>query len=150
MSAPDKRGEFGRDRNTPCEKPYAASLRDALRTRQNSRLLIVVADDRQAIAQIRALASTCVEIDTDTDADGCSEISPVESNMRGLRDGLTQRQFEIAVGVMRGLSNKGIGRELGISHFTVRNHLSRILLVLGLSSRQELGDYLRVRLFQPT
>jgi DNA-binding NarL/FixJ family response regulator len=70
--------------------------------------------------------------------------------MRGLRDGLTQRQFEIAVGVMRGLSNKGIGRELGISHFTVRNHLSRILLLLGLSSRQELGDYLRVRLFQPT
>ena len=150
MSAPDKRGEFGRDRNTPCGKPHAAPLRDALRTRQNSRLLIVVADDRQAIAQIRALASACVEIDTDTDADGCSEISPVEPNMRGLRDGLTQRQFEIAVGVMRGLSNKGIGRELGISHFTVRNHLSRILLLLGLSSRQELGDYLRVRLFQPT
>ena len=150
MSAPDKRGEFGRDRNTPCEKPYAASLRDALRTRQNSRLLIVVADDRQAIAQIRALASACVEIDTHTDADGCPEISPVESNMRGLRDGLTQRQFEIALGVMRGLSNKGIGRELGISHFTVRNHLSRILLLFGLSSRQELGDYLRARLFQPT
>ena len=150
MSAPDKRGEFGRDRNTPCEKPYAASLRDALRTRQNSKLLIVVAADGHAVAQIRALASVCLEIDDRTNADPCPEISPVESNMRGLRDGLAQRQFEIALGVMRGLSNKGIGRELGISHFTVRNHLSRILLLLGLSSRQELGDYLRARLIQPT
>ena len=150
MSALDKRGEFVRDRNTPFESPHAASLRDALRAKENSKLLIVVADDGQAIAQIRALASACVEIDDHADADAYSANWSGEPDMKGLRDGLTQRQFEIALGVMRGLSNKGIGRELGISHFTVRNHLSRLLLLLGLSSRQEFGDYLRVRLFQPT
>ena len=150
MSALDKRGEFVRDRNTPFESPHAASLRDALRSKENSKLLIVVADDGQAIAQIRALASACVEIDDHADADAYSANWSGEPDMKGLRDGLTQRQFEIALGVMRGLSNKGIGRELGISHFTVRNHLSRMLLLLGLSSRQELGDYLRARLFRPT
>ncbi|ENY82757.1 MULTISPECIES: response regulator transcription factor [Sphingopyxis] len=150
MSALDKRGEFVRDRNTPFESPHAASLRDALRAKENSKLLIVVADDGQAIAQIRALASACVEIDDHADADAYSANWSGEPDMKGLRDGLTQRQFEIALGVMRGLSNKGIGRELGISHFTVRNHLSRMLLLLGLSSRQELGDYLRARLFRPT
>ena len=150
MSALDKRGEFVRDRNTPFERPHAASLRDALRAKENSKLLIVVADEGQAIAQIRALASACVEIDDHADADAYSANWSGEPDMKGLRDGLTQRQFEIALGVMRGLSNKGIGRELGISHFTVRNHLSRLLLLLGLSSRQELGDYLRARLFRPT
>lgn len=150
MSALDKRGEFVRDRDAPCERPHAASLRDALRAKEDSKLLIVVADDGHAIAQIRALASACVEIDDHADADAYSANWSDEPDMKGLRDGLTQRQFEIALGVMRGLSNKGIGRELGISHFTVRNHLSRTLLLLGLSSRQELGDYLRARLFRPT
>lgn len=150
MSALDKRGEFVRDRITPFESPHAASLRDALRAKENSKLLIVVADDGHAIAQIRALASACIEIDDHADADAYSANWSDEPDMKGLRDGLTQRQFEIALGVMRGLSNKGIGRELGISHFTVRNHLSRMLLLLGLSSRQELGDYLRARLFRPT
>lgn len=64
------------------------------------------------------------------------------------RDHLTQRKLEIALGVARGLSNKDIGRELGISHFTVRNHLSQILLILGLSSRQELGEFLRTHLLR--
>ncbi len=63
-----------------------------------------------------------------------------------LRDDLTVRQFEIALGVMRGLSNKEIGRELGISHFTVRNHLSQILLILGCFTRHELGEFLRTQL----
>ncbi|WP_440511264.1 LuxR C-terminal-related transcriptional regulator [Sphingopyxis terrae] len=110
----------------------------------------MVVDDRRAIAQIRALASACVEIDDRGDASSCSNMSTVVPAVKGLQDDLTQRQFEIALGVMRGLSNKGIGRELGISHFTVRNHLSRILLLLGLSSRQELGDHIRSRLLQPT
>jgi|LUMT01.1.fsa_nt_gb DNA-binding NarL/FixJ family response regulator len=150
MSALDKRGEFGRDRHAPCDTPHAASLPDALRAKADSRLLIVVVDDRRAIAQIRALASACVEIDDRGDASSYSTTSTAVPTMKGLQDGLTQRQFEIALGVMRGLSNKGIGRQLGISHFTVRNHLSRILLLLGLSSRQELGDYIRSRLLQPT
>lgn len=63
-----------------------------------------------------------------------------------LRDDLTVRQFEIALRVMRGLSNKKIGRGLGISHFTVRNHLSQIPLILGCFTRHELGEFLRMQL----
>lgn len=88
MSALDKRGEFVRDRNTPFESPHAASLRDALRAKENSKLLIVVADDGQAIAQIRALASACVEIDDHADADAYSANWSGEPDMKGLRDGL--------------------------------------------------------------
>ncbi|WP_446652317.1 response regulator transcription factor [Blastomonas sp.] len=65
-----------------------------------------------------------------------------------MRDRLTHRQLEIALGVVRGLSNKDIGRELGISHFTVRNHLSQVLLILRLSSRQELTEFLRAHLLR--
>lgn len=48
---------------------------------------------------------------------------------------LTDRQRDILQGIVDGLSNKEIGRRLGISHFTVRNHVSRLLQQLGLPSR---------------
>lgn len=39
---------------------------------------------------------------------------------------LTEREREIAVLVAQGLCNKEIGRALGISHQTVKNHLTAI------------------------
>jgi DNA-binding CsgD family transcriptional regulator len=48
---------------------------------------------------------------------------------------LTERQRDILQGIVDGLSNKEIGRRLGISHFTVRNHVSQLLKQLGLPSR---------------
>jgi DNA-binding CsgD family transcriptional regulator len=48
---------------------------------------------------------------------------------------LTDRQRDILQGIVDGLSNKEIGRRLGISHFTVRNHVSKLLQQLGLPSR---------------
>lgn len=49
---------------------------------------------------------------------------------------LTERQRAIVPLLARDLSNKEIGRALCISHFTVRNHVSQLLRVLGASDRR--------------
>lgn len=49
---------------------------------------------------------------------------------------LTDRQREILDYLLHGLSNKEIGRKLGLSHFTVRNHVSNILRILGYPCRR--------------
>lgn len=48
---------------------------------------------------------------------------------------LTVRQNEVLAGMMRGLSNKEIARELGLAEVTVKTHVSGILRVFGVSSR---------------
>jgi DNA-binding NarL/FixJ family response regulator len=47
-------------------------------------------------------------------------------------DRLTSREREVAMGLARGLTNKQIGRELGISHRTVEIHRARLKRKLGL------------------
>lgn len=49
---------------------------------------------------------------------------------------LTTRQRDIVMLLIKGLSNKEIGRKLALSHFTVRNHVSQILRLLKVSSRK--------------
>lgn len=49
---------------------------------------------------------------------------------------LTERQNEILSHLICGLSNKEIGRRLGLSPFTVRNHVSRLLQIFQLPSRR--------------
>ena len=50
---------------------------------------------------------------------------------------LTPRQHEVLALVGRGLSNKMIGRELGLSEHTVRGHVQGLLNALGASRRSE-------------
>jgi DNA-binding NarL/FixJ family response regulator len=57
---------------------------------------------------------------------------------------LTHRQQEISDYLLHGLSNKEIGRKLGLSHFTVRNHVSNILRILDFSCRREMRRSLTV------
>ena len=124
---------------------------EARRSVGKSNLFIVVSDNEDLISSIKALAFVCIELEHPI-GEGSLALQSLfgAPQLETLRARLTERQFAIALGVVRGLSNKGIGRELGISHFTVRNHLSRILLILGASNRQELGQRLRALMVPPT
>jgi DNA-binding NarL/FixJ family response regulator len=57
------------------------------------------------------------------------------------RKTLTQREMEIASHVARGLSNKRIARELGISASTVASYLRRIFSKLNIPSRVALARW---------
>jgi DNA-binding NarL/FixJ family response regulator len=50
---------------------------------------------------------------------------------------LTVRQWEIFALLSDALTNKQIGRRLGLSHFTVRNHVCHILHAVGARSRRQ-------------
>jgi two-component system, NarL family, nitrate/nitrite response regulator NarL len=52
--------------------------------------------------------------------------------------GLTYRQVEIIRLIVQGLSNKEIGRQLNISEGTVKIHLHKIYMRLGLRNRTSL------------
>jgi ATP/maltotriose-dependent transcriptional regulator MalT len=57
--------------------------------------------------------------------------------------GLTSRELEVARLVARRLSNKAIGKELGMASRTASTHLSNIYQKLGITSRGELADLIR-------
>lgn len=52
---------------------------------------------------------------------------------------ITEREREVLNHLVRGRSNKLIARELGISPFTVRDHVTCMLKKTGLNNRLELG-----------
>lgn len=60
--------------------------------------------------------------------------SPVQTSL-DWRDLLTARQFEILELLGNNQSNKEIGRALGLSHFTVRNHIAQLMRLLNVSTR---------------
>lgn len=83
-------------------------------------------DDSDAIARIRS-ALPGSEIVT------LSQRRPVAAPAM-----LTDRQREILHHLLDGLSNKEIARQLGLSHFTVRNHVSNILRLMGYNCRRSM------------
>jgi two-component system, NarL family, response regulator len=56
---------------------------------------------------------------------------------RKQRHGLSAREVEILELLSKGLTNKAIGQALGISKYTVRNHVNRILEKLEVCDRTE-------------
>jgi DNA-binding NarL/FixJ family response regulator len=56
---------------------------------------------------------------------------------RMMRPDLTARELEILKMVSKGLTNKDIGHALGISSFTVKNHVNSIMEKLGVGDRTE-------------
>ncbi len=51
---------------------------------------------------------------------------------------LTPRENEVLLGLVYGKSNKGIAIDLGISPFTVRDHVTNLMNKLGARNRVEL------------
>ena len=50
---------------------------------------------------------------------------------------LTARERDVLAGIARGLTNRAIADDLGITERTARTHVSNILAKLGLSSRTQ-------------
>jgi DNA-binding NarL/FixJ family response regulator len=63
------------------------------------------------------------------------------SDMRVNDPDLTEAEERMALAVARGLSNKDIASEFGISVRTVENHISHILSKKGFSNRVEIARY---------
>ncbi len=59
--------------------------------------------------------------------------------LQNASDALTERQIHILDLLAQGLSNKEIARALGLSHFTVRNHISLLFRLFEVSHRVELA-----------
>lgn len=60
-------------------------------------------------------------------------------------DELTETEARIAEAVARGLTNRSIAKEFGISVRTVENHISHILAKKGFSNRVEIARYVLER-----
>jgi two-component system, NarL family, response regulator len=56
---------------------------------------------------------------------------------RRLQPSLSPRELEILEMVAKGLTNKEIGRAIQVSHYTVRNHVRRIIAKLEVGDRTE-------------
>lgn len=60
-----------------------------------------------------------------------------DRNLRVIGDDLTEREHDVLNFVAKGLNNTEIAFKLGISTFTVKNHVSRILSKLEVGNRTE-------------
>jgi two-component system response regulator DegU len=58
-----------------------------------------------------------------------------------ITESLSAREMEILICITRGMSNKEIALNLGISHQTVKNHVTVILHKLGLNDRTQAALY---------
>ena len=67
--------------------------------------------------------------------------SPQDRNQEENMQPLSTREMEVLNSVTRGLSNKEIALELGISHQTVKNHVTAILRKLDVEDRTQAAVY---------
>jgi len=63
---------------------------------------------------------------------------------------LTRREWEVAIQVGQGLTNRQISARLVLSEHTVAKHVRKILKKLGLQSRAQIANWVAARLLAPS
>jgi DNA-binding CsgD family transcriptional regulator len=83
----------------------------------------------------------------DTVTVGRAEATSIPDGL-AVEKGLTERELQIARGILEGRSNKELAAELGISENTARNHIYNLYRKLGIQKRLDL--VVLVRKYHPT
>lgn len=67
----------------------------------------------------------------------------VANTLAGAREGVPEaisvRELEVMTFLARGMTNKGIAKEMGLREQTVKNHVTKIMVKLGVENRLEAG-----------
>lgn len=66
-----------------------------------------------------------------------SNTKPAQRRLKDVFPDLTSRQMNVLEAMIRGLANKKIARELGISEDTVKQHLSSVYRILNVENRTQ-------------
>lgn len=68
-----------------------------------------------------------------------ADVAPVPNNSEPRIDNLTPRQRDVLKGILRGLSNKEVARDLDIAEGTVKIHLAALFVHFNVRNRTELA-----------
>lgn len=119
-------------RSASC-KPYVVPLGASESNGPSGKvyLAVVDCDDHEALERIRAIVPV---IDLDH-----TSARTLEDLVAPAPPQLTTRQQQIMNLLQDGQSNKQIARRLGLSHFTVRNHVSKLLQMHNVHSRHHIA-----------
>ncbi len=99
-------------------------------------VLMIDAENQAALeASVSRIPGAMLYMVGSKQADGCGRMQTKPSD----------RLAQILPLVVEGSTNKEIGRRLGISHYTVRNHVARLLRLYGARNRAELLSRLDCR-----
>ncbi|MFC0590141.1 response regulator transcription factor [Novosphingobium aquiterrae] len=106
--------------------------------RRRTLLALVDSDDEQALDRLMSVLPNARFVDLSS-----PHATPVPTTSHAEKAApdpqlLTSRQSEIFALMLEGLSNKAIGRRIGISHFTVRNHVSKLMQILNIPTRRDI------------
>lgn len=97
-------------------------------------LAVIDCDDEAAIARLREILPETALMRME-----CADLPLAALGAAcKLPPALTARQRDVLRHLVAGMSNKEIGRACGISHFTVRNHVSKLLQLFDAKSRKQL------------
>lgn len=105
-----------------------AAATEALQTGARG-FLLTDQPTREIVSRLRAAA------DGDTVVDG--RVARAMATERTIDNPLTEQETIILISVAQGMTNRQIGAQMYLSHYTVKEHLTRVMRKLGTSRRAE-------------